>query len=73
MPRMRWSCRSASTPSKPIRSAASGSPAEDYPRLGDRLAAAGLPTVLVQEGGYAVAEIGANVAGVLAAFADRTL
>ena len=35
--------------------------------------AARLPTVLVQEGGYAVAEIGANVAGVLAAFADRTL
>jgi acetoin utilization deacetylase AcuC-like enzyme len=47
--------------------------AEDYPRLGDCLAAAGLPTVLVQEGGYAVAEIGANVAGVLAAFAERTL
>jgi acetoin utilization deacetylase AcuC-like enzyme len=46
---------------------------EDYPRLGDCLAAAGLPTVLVQEGGYAVAEIGANVAGVLAAFAERTL
>lgn len=32
-----------------------------------------LPTVRVQEGGYAVAGIGANVAGVLAAFADRTL
>ncbi|MGE0030402.1 MAG: histone deacetylase family protein [Steroidobacteraceae bacterium] len=45
----------------------------DYSRLGDHLAAARLPTVLVQEGGYAVAEIGANVAGVLAAFADRTL
>jgi acetoin utilization deacetylase AcuC-like enzyme len=45
----------------------------DYARLGDRLAGAALPTVLVQEGGYAVAEIGANVAGVLAAFADRTL
>lgn len=45
----------------------------DYARLGDHLAAARLPTVLVQEGGYAVAEIGANVAGVLAAFADRTL
>lgn len=45
----------------------------DFARLGDSLAAARLPTVLVQEGGYAVAEIGANVAGVLAAFADRTL
>jgi acetoin utilization deacetylase AcuC-like enzyme len=29
----------------------------------------GLPTVLVQEGGYAVAEIGDNVASVLQAFA----
>ncbi len=48
-------------------------PCGDFARLGDRLAAARLPTVLVQEGGYAVAEIGANVAGVLAAFADRTL
>jgi hypothetical protein len=27
-----------------------------------------LPTVFVQEGGYAVAEIGANVAGVLGEF-----
>jgi acetoin utilization deacetylase AcuC-like enzyme len=43
----------------------------DYARLGAGLAAAGLPTVLVQEGGYAVAEIGDNVAGVLAAFAER--
>jgi acetoin utilization deacetylase AcuC-like enzyme len=43
--------------------------AADFPRLGARLAALGLPTVLVQEGGYAVAEIGDIVAGVLAAFA----
>jgi acetoin utilization deacetylase AcuC-like enzyme len=43
--------------------------AEDFPRLGTRIAALGLPTVLVQEGGYAVAGIGDNVAGVLAAFA----
>ena len=42
----------------------------DYPRMGERIAALGLPTVLVQEGGYAVAEIGANVTGVLEAFAD---
>ena len=40
-----------------------------YPLLGERLASLGLPTVLVQEGGYAVAEIGANVVGVLGAFA----
>ncbi len=44
--------------------------ATDFPRLGERLAALGLPTVLVQEGGYAVAEIGDNVASVLTAFAD---
>ena len=39
-----------------------------YPMMGKLLAGLGLPTVLVQEGGYAVAEIGANVAGVLGAF-----
>ena len=43
--------------------------AEHFPLLGERLAALGLPTVLVQEGGYAVEEIGDNVAGVLGAFA----
>jgi len=42
-----------------------------YPLMGSLLAELGLPTVLVQEGGYAVAEIGANVAGVLGAFAAR--
>ena len=40
----------------------------DYPRIGAALAAIGCPTVLVQEGGYAVEEIGVNVAGVLGAF-----
>jgi acetoin utilization deacetylase AcuC-like enzyme len=43
----------------------------DYARLGATLAAPGWPTVLVQEGGYAVAEIGDNVAGVLGAFEGR--
>lgn len=43
---------------------------QHYPPLGASLAALGLPTVLVQEGGYAVAEIGENVAGVLGAFGD---
>jgi acetoin utilization deacetylase AcuC-like enzyme len=43
----------------------------DYAALGERLASLGLPTVLVQEGGYAVAEIGENVAEVLGAFAGR--
>lgn len=42
--------------------------AERFPQLGARLAALRLPTVLVQEGGYAVEEIGINVAGVLQAF-----
>ena len=42
--------------------------AERFPQLGSRLASLGLPTVLVQEGGYAVREIGTNVAGVLGAF-----
>jgi acetoin utilization deacetylase AcuC-like enzyme len=41
-----------------------------YPMIGGLLAGLGLPTVLVQEGGYAVAEIGENVAGVLGAFGD---
>ncbi len=41
----------------------------DYAELGAQLASARLPTVLVQEGGYAIAEIGANVARVLSAFA----
>ena len=45
--------------------------ASHYPLMGGLLAGLGLPTVLVQEGGYAVAEIGENVAGVLGAFAAR--
>ena len=44
--------------------------AKDFIRLGQRLAALRLPTVLVQEGGYAVAEIGENVASVLEGFVD---
>ena len=45
----------------------------DYAQLGACLASARLPTVLVQEGGYAIAEIGANVARVLGAFENNTL
>jgi acetoin utilization deacetylase AcuC-like enzyme len=37
--------------------------------VGERIAKAGLPTVLVFEGGYAVAEVGINAANVLQAFA----
>jgi acetoin utilization deacetylase AcuC-like enzyme len=45
--------------------------APEYRRLGARLARLALPTVFVFEGGYAVAEIGDNVAHVLAAFEAR--
>jgi acetoin utilization deacetylase AcuC-like enzyme len=44
---------------------------EHYPLMGSLMAGLGLPTVLVQEGGYAVEEIGINVAGVLGAFDAR--
>lgn len=40
----------------------------DYLRLGERLRQAGLPTVFVFEGGYAVAEVGLNAVNVLAGF-----
>lgn len=40
----------------------------DYLRVGQRLAAAGLPTALVFEGGYAVAEVGVNAANVMEGF-----
>ena len=39
-----------------------------FPLLGKRIGGLGLPTVLVQEGGYAVEEIGTNVVGVLGGF-----
>jgi acetoin utilization deacetylase AcuC-like enzyme len=39
-----------------------------FPRVGERLAAPVLPTVLVQEGGYHLPSLGRNVLGVLAAF-----
>lgn len=41
---------------------------EDYPVIGARLAALGLPTVFVLEGGYAVADLGLNALGVLGGF-----
>ena len=43
----------------------------DYLRVGEDLAAAGLPTAFVFEGGYAVAEVGVNAVNVLAGFAQR--
>lgn len=39
--------------------------APEYLRLGARPQRLGLPTLFILEGGYAVAEIGANVANVL--------
>lgn len=41
---------------------------EDYLRVGADIAATGLPTVFVFEGGYAVAEVGINAVNVLAGF-----
>ena len=43
--------------------------AGDYLRVGQAIAALGLPTVFVFEGGYAAAEVGVNVVNVLEGFA----
>lgn len=40
----------------------------DYPKIGERIAKLGLPTLFVMEGGYAVEEIGVNAVGVLTGF-----
>ncbi len=42
----------------------------DYARLGQRVAALGLPTATVLEGGYAAAELGHNAVAVLAGLAN---
>lgn len=44
---------------------------DDYLRMGEDLAAAGLPTLFVFEGGYAVAEVGVNAANALQGFLQR--
>ena len=41
---------------------------DDFARLGAKIAALDLPTLVVMEGGYAVAELGANVAAFLSGF-----
>ncbi|MDN3520492.1 histone deacetylase family protein [Halomonas ramblicola] len=41
---------------------------EDFLEVGERLAGVGLPAVFLMEGGYAVEEIGVNVANVLSGF-----
>lgn len=43
----------------------------DYPKMGQRIAKLGLPTLFVMEGGYAVEEIGVNAVGVLTGFEVR--
>lgn len=45
---------------------------DDYLRVGEDLARAGLPTVFVFEGGYAVAEVGINAVNVLEGFEQQT-
>lgn len=44
---------------------------DDYLRVGADIAASGLPTVFVFEGGYAVAEVGVNAVNVLAGFEQQ--
>ncbi|MBS0450760.1 MAG: histone deacetylase family protein [Proteobacteria bacterium] len=44
---------------------------DDYLRIGEDLAGAGLPTVFVFEGGYAVAEVGVNAVNVLQGFEQQ--
>ncbi|MGZ5786822.1 MAG: histone deacetylase family protein [Ramlibacter sp.] len=44
---------------------------EDFLRIGEDLAGAGIPTVFVFEGGYAVAEVGVNAVNVLDGFSQR--
>ncbi|QNM95718.1 histone deacetylase family protein [Chitinimonas koreensis] len=41
---------------------------DDYLRIGERIAALGVPTLFVLEGGYAVADIGVNAVNVLEGF-----
>jgi acetoin utilization deacetylase AcuC-like enzyme len=42
---------------------------DDFLRIGEDIAAAGLPTVFVFEGGYAVDEVGVNTVNVLEGWA----
>ena len=44
---------------------------DDYPRIGARIARLNRPTLVVQEGGYAVADIGYNAVGVLTGLEGR--
>jgi acetoin utilization deacetylase AcuC-like enzyme len=44
--------------------------ANDFAAIGARIAAMGLPTVIIMEGGYAVGDLGGNVARFLSGFSD---
>ena len=43
----------------------------DYPKMGERIAWADLPTLFVMEGGYAVEMLGVNTVNVLLGFEQR--
>ena len=43
---------------------------DDFPKIGARIAALGLPTLFVMEGGYAVDDIGVNAVNVLTGFEE---
>ncbi|HEX9583947.1 MAG TPA: histone deacetylase family protein [Gammaproteobacteria bacterium] len=45
---------------------------DDYLRMGEHIAAMGLPTLFVMEGGYAVEDIGINTVNVLEGFEERS-
>ena len=45
---------------------------EDYLRVGARIAALGLPTLFVMEGGYAVEALGVNTVNVLSGFKEES-
>lgn len=57
------------TPGRP--SLRAPGPRRGYLRVGEDLAAAGLPTLFAFEGGYAVKEVGVNAVNVLEAFHQR--
>ena len=46
-------------------------PADDFTRMGDRIGALGLPTLVVLEGGYAVDEIGGNAVNFLLGLGNK--
>jgi acetoin utilization deacetylase AcuC-like enzyme len=44
---------------------------DDFIKIGQRLKSAGVPTIFVMEGGYAVADIGTNVVNILKGFSEQ--